>query len=438
METKRPFTLLQWLDTPPAVQHYIIAIEQAIEKLSEHQQGVEKIQQGTEKQQRELEKRIEKLEARLKKNSKNSNKPPSTDDPFQKARDKGSPEDPADKGDAQEKSLEKKEAKKKKRKRGAQKGHKGHQQQMLKPTDVIPLKPERCSCGCCHFDENGMEPFFTHQQIELPKINMDVIHYILHKGRCLDCGKTVKAALPNCYQPGFGPRLTALIAEMSGILGDAREPVQRFCQSVLGFHISIGAIQKLIDRSSKAIEPIYDEIARQARQASVNNIDETSFFQGGDLRWLWVMTNPDISFYMIHEHRSKEAFLELIQDWKGTLVSDNYGVYQKWLESRQSCLAHLIRKATALAEMKEKEIRLFGQAVLAELQLLCHWAKEKPTIDDELAFVGRLVRLLLDHHDRDDEAGTLARSLLKQAKSLWTFLDVHGVEPTNTTTTLIK
>ena len=82
------------------------------------------------------------------------------------------------------------------------------------------------------------------------------------------------------------------------------------------------------------------------------------------------------------------------------MVSDNYGVYQKWLESRQSCLAHLIRKATALAEMKEKEIRMFGQAVLAELQLLCHWAKEKPTIDDELDFVGRLVRLLLDHHDR--------------------------------------
>ena len=86
------------------------------------------------------------------------------------------------------------------------------------------------------------------------------------------------------------------------------------------------------------------------------------------------------------------------------MVSDNYGVYKKWMESRQSCLAHLIRKATALAEMKEKYIKLFGQGILDKLQLFCHWAKEKPNMDDELDFVGRLDRLLLDHHDRNDEA----------------------------------
>ena len=117
----------------------------------------------------------------------------------------------------------------------------------------------------------------------------------------LDCIRTLKTPT--------SPHLP--ITHMKG-QEDAPEPVQRFCQSVLRFRISIGAMQKLIDRSSKAIEPIYDEIAKQARKAPVNNIDEISFLQGSDLRWLWVMTNPGISLYMIHEHRSKEAFLELI------------------------------------------------------------------------------------------------------------------------------
>ncbi len=50
-------------------------------------------------------------------------------------------------------------------------------------------------------------PFYRHQQIELPEIKMDVVHYVLHKCRCAKCGKTVKAQLPSEYQPGYGPRL---------------------------------------------------------------------------------------------------------------------------------------------------------------------------------------------------------------------------------------
>jgi transposase len=51
--------------------------------------------------------------------------------------------------------------------------------------------------------------------------------------------------------------------------------VQTFCASVLRVPISLGAIQKVLDRVSQAIDPYYAVIARQARQASVNYIDET-------------------------------------------------------------------------------------------------------------------------------------------------------------------
>ena len=81
--------------------------------------------------------------------------------------------------------------------------------------------------------------------------------------------------------------------------------------------------------------------------------------------------------------------------------------------------------------MKDQEIRLFGQGVQTELQLLCHWGKAPPTLDEELAFIGRFVTLLFDHINRKDAAGKLAGSLFRQVKSLWTFLDEFGMEPTN-------
>ena len=143
------------------------------------------------------------------------------------------------------------------------------------------------------------------------------------------------------------------------------------------------------------------------------------------------MTNNVVAFFMIHPNRSKEAFLQLIDDWKGILISDNYGVYVNWVNKRQTCLAHLIRKAKGLAERKNESIRNFGECILKELQLLCYWAKKLPDEKQWTDFYSRLLLLLMLHEGADDEAGQLARSIGKEIESLWVFLDESGVEPTN-------
>jgi transposase len=235
---------------------------------------------------------------------------------------------------------------------------------------------------------------------------MDVIHYVLHQCSCLKCGNTVKAQLPNECRPGYGPRLSALIAEMSGTQGNSRETVQGFCKSVLGFSISTGAIQNVIDRASEVIKPYYDAIAKIARDSRINHVDETSWFQSETLKWLWVMANTAVSYFMIHSHRSKQAFLALIGNWNGILLSDDYGLYRNWVEKRRTCLAHLIRKATALGESKIDSVREFGQSVLKELKLLCHWAKAPPTQKAWSNFYSRFILLHFLFEDAKDEAGT--------------------------------
>ncbi len=140
--------------------------------------------------------------------------------------------------------------------------------------------------------------------------------------------------------------------------------------------------------------PIYDKIGELARKSDINHVDETSWFKTGALHWLWVMANCTVAFFMIHQNRSKEAFLELIQDWKGILISDNYGTYVKWVNLRQTCLAHLIRKAKGLSEKKDQ---YFGQEVVKGLQLLCHWAKAPPDEKQWREFYQRFIDLIFDH-----------------------------------------
>lgn len=350
-----------------------------------------------------LTKRVELLESRLNQNSSNSNKPPSTDNPFKKP-----------------KAKPKKAKKRRKRK--------GHRQQCLRPTEIIELFPPACACGHCSPDEP--EPYYIHQVIELPEIELDVRHIILYRGRCA-CGAMNKAHIPRELRSGFGPRLSAMIAEMAGTQADSRRMVQTFCASVLGLRVSLGGIQKSIDRASAAIKAHYEAIAEVAHAAPVNHIDETSWRRNGKLSWLWVMGSALTAFFTIHSSRSKKAFEALIKEWSGILVSDDYGVYRKWAGGRQTCLAHLIRRAKGLSERKNKDIARCGAWAQGELRRLCRMAKERPTVGEWNMFYARFHRLISTYGDRKDEAGTLVRRLRDEMENLWLFLQEEGVSPTN-------
>jgi transposase len=143
------------------------------------------------------------------------------------------------------------------------------------------------------------------------------------------------------------------------------------------------------------------------------------------------MANTCAAFFMIHSNRSMAAFEALIEDWKGILVSDGYGVYQKWVGIRQTCLAHLIRKAIELSERKDPDIARFGQWALRELRTLCHMANAPPDLGTWNAFYARFIRLIVLHEDGKDERSIFARRLRRELDSLWTFLIEEGVSPTN-------
>jgi len=360
--------------------------------------------EGMERELQDIGSRLEHLEARIKQDSSNSSRPPSSDSPFKP-----------------------KPAAKRTGKPGARTGHPGHRQKLLKPNHIHPVAPEACCCGCTQFD--GVSAYQTHQEIELPEIQMDVTHFILYLGTCSQCGKVVRARIPKGHETGYGPRLTAFIAETS--MGNSRGRVQLLCHSVLGISISRGGIQRCIDRACEAILPYYEAIATLARKAKVNFIDETPWFQKGILMWLWVMVNHEVAFFKIQTSRSKEAFEALVDKWAGILVSDGYGVYRNWLNKRQTCLAHLMRRAKGLSQRANAEMVHFGVRSLAELERLIAWAHAPPTKGDASMWFARLTHLIKTHRDRKDEAGRFARHLERELGHLWIFLLEEGVEATN-------
>ena len=266
--------LVAWQQPPPSVQTLVVTLLQ----------------------------RLEAVEARLKQDSTTSQRPPSTDSPYKKTKTR------TPSGDTPS------------RKAGGQPGHPGHWQSLLAPTETRVLAPQPCVCG--HTALGGIRPYHTHQVIELPAIQMDVIHLVLQEAWGPVCAQWSKAQVPPESPAGYGPRLTALVGEIAGPHGTGRRTIQTFCASVLQVPLSLGAIQKMLDRVAHASEPHYRAMASQARRATVNYIDETSWYLTNSLHWLWVMAHETGAFYRIHPQRSKAAFADLIEDWAGLLVSD--------------------------------------------------------------------------------------------------------------------
>jgi transposase len=382
-----PFCPMDWELTPPAVQDYIQSLHQQI---------------------KQLQQQVDTLQGRVEKTSQTSSKPPSSDSPFDKP--KRTPRQSSGK-------------------RGGRKGHTGTGPTLLNPTEVHLIVPGPCACG--HGELVSLAPYYTHQVVELPPIEMDIQPFILHQGTCRGCGRTLKAQVPSEHQAGYGPRLTALIGALAGMHRTSRRLIQDFCHSVLHIPMSLGAVHKIIDRVSYALLPHYEAMATLARHATVGYIDETPWYCHNALHWLWTLSTHTVSLYLIHPNRSQEALAALIEDWQGILVSDGDGVYQGWVQHRQTCLAHLIRTARGLSEKRDPHLAACGTWALTELQTLCHMAKAPPSGGEWRAWYARFCHLIDRYHERADDAGRLARRLQREMASLWVFLREHGVEPTN-------
>ena len=387
-----PFSHDDWEHTPPALRAHVAGLQSQVAQL--HQQ-IDTLQQ-----------QLDTLKDRLQQTSKTSPKPPSSDSPFTKPRGRISSGQ-----------------------RGARHGHPGAGPTLLAATEVRHVSPTPCACGA--FDREAATPYHTHPVVELPPMEMEVPHFVLHPVPCVGCGRLLKAEVPAADATGYGPRLTALIGELAGGHGTSRRLIQDCCASVLHMPMSLGAVQKVIERVSHAIAPPYEAMASWARQASVGYMDETPWYCQPPLPWLGTMSTETVALYLLHPRRSKEAFAALIDAGAGILVSDGYGVYQDWVQQRQTCLAHLIRTARGLAARHDRDLAAGGAWALKEGRRLCQMAKAPPTGGEWRAWYARLCKLMDQYQERADDAGRLARRLVREMASLWVFLCAEGVEPTN-------
>ena len=155
-------------------------------------------------------------------------------------------------------------------------------------------------------------------------------HLILKRGRCPQCGRKSKAFIPPDQRSGFGPRFSAMIAEMAGNQGDSRSVIQNFCQSVSGENIGRRTIQKVIDRVSAATAPHDEAVGQDAREAPVA-LPRCNLIPAQRCSYLVVGDGQCDGSVLdnLCYRRNGQAFEDVSGDWQSLMDSDGYKAYQK-------------------------------------------------------------------------------------------------------------
>jgi transposase len=281
----------------------------------------------------QLESRIAELEARMDQNSRNSNRPPSTD-VFIK------PKNQRKKG---ERSV------------GGQKGHTGHTLEMVEhPDEIIVHKVIVCKeCGAS-LEEEPVIGIERRQIHEIPPLKIIVTEHRSEHKKCPHCKCDNRAGFPADvqYPVQYGRYLKAIVVYLCVFQLIPSDRIRELFSDLFGHFISKATLVKAGASCNNELAGVEDIIRERLKGEPVLHVDETGFRVNGIRHWLHVASTGFLTWYGYHKKRGSTATddMQILPALKGTMVHDFWKSYFRYGCRHALCNAHLIRELTGISE----------------------------------------------------------------------------------------
>jgi transposase len=281
-----------------------------------------------------LEARVKELEEQTKKNSRNSSKPPSSDE-FVKP-----------------KSQRKKSGKSP----GGQIGYKGHHLKMSDHPDRRVTHTIK-SCFGCGKTLDDIPPTSTErrQVYDIPPPKMEVVEHLVESKVCPCCGMNNKASFPDgvTYPVQYGANLKGLLVYLNQYQMLPYERLVELMHDVFGHTVSEGTLYNTNCTVYESLETAENKIKDQLIGASVIHVDETGMHVEGKRQWVHVTATPKLTYYAYHAKRGSKATDEIaiLPEFRGTAVHDFWKSYLNYKCHHALCNAHHLRELTGIMEL---------------------------------------------------------------------------------------
>jgi transposase len=314
--------------------------------------------------------RIEKLEEQTRKNSKNSNKPPSSDGLKKRpafARETG-------------------------KKRGGQNGHKGNKLQLVEKEEEIDerevLYPDASNCRGCGsvLDKSKALLSEIRQEFDLPEPKLLVREFQKMEIGCSCCGAKHYGMFPEHIKATtqYGSGVRSLTVLLNNGFALPVKKVQSLFVDLFGYQINESTIVNNSILCYNGLEPTEIVIKEKltncengksvTENVNVGHSDETGVRVAGKLHWLHVFSSALYTFFFVHEKRGKEALNDpqsILPKYSGWVVHDCWASYFSFEGVKHAlCGAHILRELYALDDKGTIWAKWFRRYLLTLLHLI--------------------------------------------------------------------
>jgi hypothetical protein len=342
----------------------------------------------------------------------------------------------------------------KERKRGAPRGHPPWSRPLPDHIDhIVPVPAPRI---CPHCATAGLRPTGEiHEQIQEDIVLQPktvVTSYQHDTAFCPHCRRpvfqTAEGELRNCQ---IGPTAKATAVFLRHELRLSYRQVRKIFTNLFGLSFVPASAMAFDQAAARATEPIHEVLRNKVRCADIIHSDETHWRIDGQGAYIWFAGNSNFGFFHIDRSRSGEVALSIFGPrFQGSLVADDYAAYNLIEpKNRQSCLAHLIRKAKEITQtiallpepLQHPADLRFCDRTVSLLSEACEIGRLRDT--GQLSFgkaqakrpalqvsLQRICKTPCQH----PEAENLRQRLLdpkRDGQRLFTFLNVNRMPPTN-------
>src|SRR6516162_7679072 len=175
------------------------------------------------------------------------------------------------------------------------------------------VEVQLCACPHCggrqFIDQSQLEQFIE----DIAPVRPHVTRLSTYEATCMQCGHHVRSSHPlqmslatGAAGVQLGPRALALAADLNKAKGVSMRKTCAVLRDGFGLQLSPGGLSQALDRLAVKVQPQYDAIATELRQAPALHSDETSWWVAGPGWWLWVFTTQLLTFYVVAQSRGRE------------------------------------------------------------------------------------------------------------------------------------
>jgi hypothetical protein len=242
------------------------------------------------------------------------------------------------------------------RKRGAPQGHPPWNRpppDHVSHTVQVPAPVTCPHCGATGLQATGEKQEQIQEDIVLQPKTI-VTAYQHDTAFCPNCRRPVfqcaEGELRNCQ---IGPTAKATAVFLRHELRLSYRNVRKILSDLFGLSFVPASAMAFDQAAARAAQPIHEQLRDKVRSADIIHADETHWRIDGQSAYIWFAGNPNFGFFQIERSRSSEVALDIFGPrFQGSLVADDYAAYNSIEpKNRQSCLAHLIRKAREIIQL---------------------------------------------------------------------------------------